>query len=71
MMTFVIIFIVFCLVLEIKPIKKFLRGKDPNEKLMENIEKQDKKEGKLFFRKHITRTGGLHSDYKYKENDKK
>lgn len=65
MMTFVIIFIVFCLVLEIKPIKKFLRGKDPNEKLVDNIEKQENKE------KHITRTGGLHSDYKYKENDKK
>jgi hypothetical protein len=56
MITFVIIFIVFCLFLEIKPIKRFLKGKDPNEKLIENIERQDKKE------KHITRTGGLEND---------
>jgi len=56
MITFVLIFIGLCLILEIKPIKRFLKSKDPNEKLMENIERQDKKE------KHITRTGGLEND---------
>jgi len=60
----VLIFIGLCLILEIKPIKRFLKGKDPDQKLMENIEKQEKKE------KHITRTGGLHSDYKYKKNER-
>ena len=65
MITFILIFIGLCLILEIKPIKNFLRGKDPDQKLMDNIKRHEKKE------KNITRTGGLHSDYKYKENDKK
>ena len=56
-LTIVLSIIGFCLILEIPFIKNHLKEKtkNQNDKILDNI------------KKHETRTGGLHSDYKYGE----
>tara|TARA_Y100000592_G_C5463182_1_gene315106 strand:- start:1603 stop:1746 length:144 start_codon:yes stop_codon:yes gene_type:complete len=46
MFEFLLVFVVFCLVLEIKPIKRFLKGDKQNSTLLKNIKKyeDDRKE---------------------------